>query len=76
MYVLEWICALEYRYCRGQKRAPDPFELELQVLVICLLWVLVICLLWVLGTKTRILCKSNMSSQLKNHLNGFETGTL
>lgn len=68
MYVLEWICALEYRYRRGQKRAPDPFELELQVLVICLLWVL--------GTKTRILCKSKMSSQLKNHLNGFETGSL
>lgn len=58
----------EYRYRRGQKRAPDPFELELQVLVICLLWVL--------GTKTRILCKSNMSSQLKNHLNGFETRSL
>lgn len=38
--VMVWVCAYERIACRGQKRAVDPLDLELQSVVSLLTWVL------------------------------------
>lgn len=40
MYMCDYLCICECRCLRGQKRACDPLELELQAIVSCLTWVL------------------------------------
>lgn len=48
LFLFMWICASVCRYagigevgmCRGQKRAPDAQELELEVVVSILMWAL------------------------------------